>query len=454
VNEPPTADEDAKPAGTEALGGVARDHLLFQRFVLRVEEGPDAGLVYESSGDGVVVGTHASCGFVLTDSAVSRFHCEIGAGSGAPLIRDLGSRNGTRVDGVSVLAAPLGERERYNLSMGRSRLALEWGERDVKVPLSSRTRFGLLAAQSASMRRAFSMLESAAQSDVTVLLGGETGTGKDLAAESIHLASARRDAPFVVVDCGSIVESLLDAELFGHEKGAFTGADRAREGAFEAARGGTLFIDEIGELPLSLQPKFLRVIERREVQRLGSNQRLPVDVRLIAATHRDLRSDINNRRFRSDLFFRLAVIEVKLPSLRQRLDDLPLLVDSLLDNLEVTDPAMRSRLRAQPFLDELSRHDWPGNVRELKNFLERWVALEGRVSLTDEKLQPAAFADGLAFDIGKPLRGERERWLLHFEQQFLKALLAHHRDNVTEAAKAAGVARVHFYRLLHRCGLR
>jgi transcriptional regulator with PAS, ATPase and Fis domain len=297
------------------------------------------------------------------------------------------------------------------------------------------------------MRAAFALLEAAAASQSTVLLQGESGTGKDLAAESIHLESARRDGPFVVVDCGAVPANLLEAELFGYEAGAFTGATTARVGAFEAAAGGTLLLDEIGELALDLQPKLLRVIDRREVQRLGSTRRIPADVRVIAATNRNLKEEVNARRFRSDLYFRLAVLVVRMPPLRERTIDIPLLVEAILADLGDRDSPMARALGKGELLPDLLRHAWPGNVRELRNYIEATVVRGERA------LDPAA-TDEPRIDITLPLRAVREQWSRHVERRYLEQLLAAHGNNVSAAARVAGVDRVHLHRLLSRVGLR
>jgi transcriptional regulator with PAS, ATPase and Fis domain len=297
------------------------------------------------------------------------------------------------------------------------------------------------------MRTIYPLLEAAAASQTTILLQGESGTGKDLAAESIHLESARRDGPFIVVDCGAIPGPLLEAELFGHEAGAFTGANAARVGAFEAAAGGTLLLDEIGELALDLQPKLLRAIDRREIQRIGSTQRVPVDVRVIAATNRDLKSEVNSKRFRSDLYFRLAVLVVTMPPLRARTTDIPALVDSILERLGDRESAMARSLAGGELLPELMRHGWPGNVRELRNYIESCLARQEATLTAVPPSEPT-------IDITLPLRTVRERWLHHVERRYLEELLAAHNGNVSAAARAAGVDRVHMHRLLVKAGLR
>jgi transcriptional regulator with PAS, ATPase and Fis domain len=393
----------------------------------------------------MVIGADPKADLVIADTAMSKFHCEIRITDGAAVVRDLGSRNGTLVDRVPVIEAPL--RDGAVLAVGRTQLRFNVGTRQVEIPLSTRDRFGRLLGRSAAMRATFAVLEAAAASDSTVLLQGESGTGKDLAAESLHSESARRDGPFVVVDCGAIPANLLEAELFGFEAGAFTGATAQRIGAFEAADGGTILLDEIGELGIDLQPKLLRAIESREVQRIGSTERLAIDVRIIAATNRNLREEVNARRFRSDLYFRLAVLVVTLPPLRARAADMPLLVDAILDDLRAGESAMASALRGGELLPELLRHGWPGNVRELRNYIESCVVRQDRAGA-------AIAAEEPAIDVAQPLRVVRERWVRHVERRYLEQLLVIHGNNVSAAARAAGIDRVHLHRLLARVGLR
>ncbi len=314
------------------------------------------------------------------------------------------------------------------------------------------------------MRQLFDLLERAAASDATVLLEGETGTGKEVSAVSIHESSARSTGPFIVVDCGAIPAQLLESELFGYERGAFTGAVSARTGAFEAANGGTIFLDEIGELSLDLQPKILRALEGRHVKRVGSNNYVPVDVRVIAATNRNLKNEVAAKRFRSDLYYRLAVLNVRLPPLRERIDDLPALVNDALAHLGMSDEAV-APLRTQQFMDTLVHYSWPGNVRQLRNYVERRVALGESISLpgNDSSMLPpplepsdetAERGPELDIEVDQPLKQAREHWNNIFESRYLSALLARHGDNVASAARAAGVNRVHFYRLLWKHGLR
>jgi DNA-binding NtrC family response regulator len=293
-------------------------------------------------------------------------------------------------------------------------------------------------------------MERAAASDVTVLLEGETGTGKSQAAESIHRQSSRRDHSFLVVDCGALPPNLLESELFGHEKGAFTGAVTRRVGVFEEARGGTVFLDEIGELPLELQPKLLRVLEAREIRRLGTNSYTPVDVRIVTATNRDLRAEVNAGRFRSDLYFRLAVVKIPLPALRQRGEDMPLIVEKLISGLGA-DARVKATLLDPGFVAQLQRSAWPGNIRELRNHLERCVVLQETLlpGEGEESARPPGDA-ATQIDPRIPYPEARRRALDAFERQYVEALLQLHGGKVSQAAASADIDRVNLYRLIKR----
>jgi DNA-binding NtrC family response regulator len=418
------------------------------RFRVTVLDGATAGRSWQSDKDRCTIGFHELNDVVLEDATVSRFHCEIRVDARRALVHDLGSRNGTILDGVTVDQATL--KNGSLLRIGKLTLRFEVEDARVALPLSPRQSFGPLVGGSAPMRASFTLLERAAASDVTVLLEGETGTGKGEAAEAIHDASARREHRFIVVDCGAIPENLLESELFGHEKGAFTGADQKRVGAFEEAAEGTIFLDEIGELPLDLQPALLRVLENREIRRVGSNQYRPANVRVIAATNRDLRAEVNAGRFRPDLYFRLAVLRIPMPPLRERPEDIPAIVDKLLEALRAPEgPA--ATLRAPAFLAGLQRAAWPGNIRELRNHLEQRLLFQ---DLHESPADAAPPSLSIEVDAHRRYSEARRAVLDRFDATYLAALLREHQGKVSAAAAAAGMTRMNLYRLLKRCGLK
>jgi transcriptional regulator with PAS, ATPase and Fis domain len=438
---------------TELLRTRHRDRIEVRRFRLVVTAGPDTGRAFESGGEQAVVGSHEAADLRLEDRAVSRFHCEIRLGEDSVRLRDLGSSNGTRIAGVAVVDGFLTPGATF--AIGRSEIRFELSEGRVDVPLSREERFGRLVGASPAMRALFEVLERAAPSEATVLLQGESGTGKEIAAESIHMRSPRAGGPLIVVDCAALAPTLLESELFGHERGSFTGATSTRIGAAESATGGTLFLDEIGELPLDLQPKLLRLLERREVKRLGETRYRSVDVRVLAATNRNLKTLVNERRFRSDLYYRLAVVPVVIPPLRERVEDLPLLVEDLLRDLGLANRPDAAPLRQPEYLAELARHGWPGNIRELRHYIEHSILFSEPPALpaeieTGEGGKPAAADDGAPVEDDLPFRTARDRALAAFERRYLAATLERHGGNVTAAARSSGVDRAHFYRLLHR----
>jgi DNA-binding NtrC family response regulator len=320
------------------------------------------------------------------------------------------------------------------------------------VPPSERERFGAMAGRSIAMRELFAVLELAAPSDATVLIEGESGTGKELAARAVHDHSARARGPFVVVDCSAIPEHLIDSHLFGHVRGAFTGAERDRKGAFVEATGGTLFLDELGELPLPAQARLLRALEAQTVQPVGADRPVSVDTRVVAATHRDLSRMVAAKEFRFDLFYRLAVVHVALPPVRERLEDLPALVAAFY-KARNADPGPIDGEN----LERLRRHAWPGNVRELRNVLERaWALSGGTVPFRDLRLWvevQAAPAMNEVVDTALPFKEAKERWNDHFERRYLAAVFQAQGGNITRAAEHAGINRRHFRELLYKHGL-
>ena len=296
--------------------------LVFRATVLRVLAGPDAGRSVELPAARATVGSAADNDLVLRDESVSRHHLEIQVHDRGYLVRDLDSTNGTYYRGARIREALL--RVSGEIRLGATVLRFEQGK-EHSGSVSARASFGRLVGSAPAMQKVYGVLAAVAPTDVTVLIEGETGTGKELVAEQLHRQSARASYPFSVIDCGALSESLIESELFGHEKGAFTGAVGERVGIFEKTRGGTVFLDEIGELPLHLQTRLLRVLDQRTIRRVGSNVQRKVDVRLVAATNRKLDGEVAQGRFRQDLFYRLTVARVQLPALRDRPDDIRLL---------------------------------------------------------------------------------------------------------------------------------
>jgi DNA-binding NtrC family response regulator len=358
------------------------------------------------------------------------------------------------------------------IALGGTRLKFEPLGESVEIELADTDRFGSMIGRSVKMREMFARLEKLARTDTTVLVTGETGAGKELVAEALHDHSTRgqKDAPFVVLDCGSIPPNLIESELFGHERGAFTGATSSYAGAFERAHGGTVFLDEIGELPLAMQPKLLRVLERKEVRRVGGAKTIEVDVRIVAATNRDLGVEVNRGRFREDLYYRLAVARVHVPPLRERKDDLPLLIEHIL----ATTPGGETASIAQETIDLMMKHDWPGNVRELRNVIERAVLLaespehedalrrapapapRSEPSITVTPSQTATSADAsmtVPVDVGIPFKLAKQNVISEFERRYISRLLAQHDGNISAAARAAGIDRMSIHKMLHRLGL-
>jgi transcriptional regulator with GAF, ATPase, and Fis domain len=396
-------------------------------------------------GKRATIGSAPGVDIEIADSAVSRIHCELELHDDGLWIRDLRSTNGTFVGAIRVERARLDEGMRARV--GSTEIAVSYGSKKTLIELWPDDHFGPMLGESLAMRELFALLSRAAASDATVLIEGETGTGKELVARAIHEQSRRAAGPYVVVDCAAIAETLLEAELFGHGRGAFTGAVGARNGALLEAHGGTLFLDEIGELSLGLQPKLLRFLESRTVRRIGETQVRSVDVRVLAATHRNLRAMVNEGAFREDLYFRLAVLPVHVPPLRDRRDDIPLLVERFAPGAPELTP---ERVR------ELMHLPWLGNVRELRNFVERATTFGMAAALRMEGGARPESDPGEPFPdvrIDEPFKEIRERWTSRLERDYLVKALAHHQGNVSAVAKAAGLDRSYVYRLMLKHGL-
>jgi transcriptional regulator with GAF, ATPase, and Fis domain len=415
-----------------------------------------------SVGERVRIGKSHDNDLVLPDDTVSRRHCELERTASGIILRDLGSTNHTRVGSMTVREATIASGA--TITVGNVELILRSEPNRAQILPSESSHFGAALGPSLAMRTIFGVLERIAPTDAPVLLEGETGTGKDVLARSIHDKSPRRDGPFVVVDCGAVSYSLIESELFGHERGAFTGAVALRQGAFETVGRGTLFLDEVGELPLDVQPKLLRVLESGEYRRVGGNKTLLHTARIIAATKRNLREEVERSKFREDLYFRLSVVPITVPPLRLRRDDIPALVEHFLEHARKRDPAAASVSLSRETISALCAHDWPGNVRELRNILDRALYIATASGERDARLfdlPVAATAVPVSspraaetFDSSKSYRENRADFEADFERRYVSWLLDRHQGNISAAAREAKMDRKHLYDLARRHGLR
>ena len=431
---------------------------------LRVEvtHGPDRGRTHRASTDTITIGTADGNDLVLSDETVSRYHLELARQDDRIVVRDHGSTNGVSLGQAFLREATVSPG--VTLGLGRTQIRVDDGD-TVRVELHSDEALGDLRGRTAQMRGLMARITRAAATDVSALLLGETGVGKEVIARAIHTHSPRAGRPFEVVDCGALMPTLIASELFGHERGAFTSADRQHIGAFERADGGTLFLDEIGELPATLQSGLLGALERRSFRRLGGHDVINVDVRLICATNRDLRREVNAGRFRQDLYYRVAVLLLKIPPLRERTADIPLLVEHFLNEAghagsvdEVIPPSVMASLK---------HHHWPGNVRELRNFVEAAVAM-GETPHLDPYAAEGVAEDGDAENdsgqlfypsavrrLSKLSYKDARNALLHdFEIFYLQQLMDQCRGNVSKAARDAKMNRSYLIQMLKRHDIR
>jgi transcriptional regulator with GAF, ATPase, and Fis domain len=450
---------------TSAISTANPRQIHIRRAVIHCTGGSEAGESWLIEQDIIRIGSAKTCDIVITDPTVSRHHAEIRRGRDGVILRDLGSMNGTFVGHVRAKEVYLGPNTRFRV--GRTEFHFKTADEVIDVAPSSADHFESLVGASVAMREVFGLLERVAPTALTVLIYGETGTGKELAARAVHSRSRRAEGPFVVFDCGAAPDNLIESELFGHQRGAFTGAVESRPGMFELAHGGTIFLDEIGELPLELQPKLLRVLEQREVRRVGASKTKPIDVRVVAATNRDLREAVNVGRFREDLYYRIAVVEMSMPPLRARMGDLERLAHHLLersaDNATVQsfNPAV---------LEVFSAYHWPGNVRELNNVIARALPFCDGSEVTIEALpetlrssDPVTAQPGLEplptsemtppSPAPLPFKDAKDLLISAFERQYLVDLLDRHENNVTQAAQAANMDRKSITRLMKKHGI-
>lgn len=411
------------------------------------------------------IGKRADNDIVInSDKTVSRNHVEIeSTDDNQYILRDLNSTNGTLINGLKVKEAFLSQGDL--VQVGETKIEFESFDEKVQIEPSDEEFFGEMVGRSRKMRQIFGILGRISPSQATVIIEGETGTGKELVAKAIHDNSLRKDKPFVVFDCSAVAPNLIESELFGHMKGAFTGAVKDRMGAFEAAQGGTLFLDEIGELTIDLQPKLLRALEQREIKRVGSTQSRSLDVRVICATNRNLKDEVEEGKFREDLYFRLSVVKIQLPPLRERLEDIPLIVEKLL---------ARARYNRKPdgqyyvtrieddALKILQRYGWPGNVRELNNILERAVSFAQDGAIHGQDLQyifsevqsgEEATVRLQSIDTDMPFKEAKQAVVETFEKEYLQELLDRNKGNVSAAAREAKIDRKHLRNLLIKYGI-
>jgi DNA-binding NtrC family response regulator len=414
-----------------------------------VIKGPDRGEQVSLADKAVTFGSAPNCDLVLSDKTVSRRHVEAYLDGNQTIVRDLGSTNGTYIQGSRFKEIAVG----FGAEIKLGKTVIKFlPEEEVVEPVEVESdHFGQLYGRDVKMRRLFALLEDIAPNDATVLIEGETGTGKELIAEEIHNHSRRSGGPFVVFDCGAVPHELIESALFGHVKGSFTGAVQDRRGAFAEANGGTIFLDEIGELAIDLQPSLLRALDKRSVRRVGSNQYDRVDVRVIAATNRDLRDEVVKKTFREDLYYRLAVIRVHLPPLRERGRDIDLLVEHFIKQFSGNTPR-------KPTVDDMQRlkaYGWPGNVRELRNVMERACVLAKGDSLA---LDDALGADGigqpaLGIRTDLPFKEAKGQLVELFEREYIVDLMKRHKMNLSAAAREAQIDRKHLRELIRKYGL-
>ncbi|MGC4117630.1 MAG: sigma 54-interacting transcriptional regulator [Myxococcales bacterium] len=449
--------------GEEELG---RDHthtstvfqlpnvLKVKKCRLAIASGPGQGKEFITDHERLRIGTHPANDLVLEDRTVSRQHIEIAHTDKGFLLIDLESTNGTWLDGRRVERAYL--QPNAQIRIGNTVLAFVPVDEEIILEPEREASLSGMIGHSVRMRQIFGLIKKIAPMNVPVVIQGETGTGKELAAHAIHEYSPRRKGPFLVLDCGAIPPNLIESEFFGHEKGSFTGATSARPGAFERANGGTIFLDELGELRLDLQPKLLRVLENREVRRVGANDVIEVDVRVIAATNRDLAKEVAQGNFREDLYFRLSVINIQLPPLRERREDIPHLARAMLSDPEVV--ARHGPLRISPAaMNVLMNYGWPGNVRELTNVVSHVLTFaEGEEIQVDhlpprlrgqEKQAPLPFNEHLSFKEAK------EQLLENFEREYLSTVLKRCGGNISQAARESGLHRKSIERLVKKYSL-
>ncbi|MBU1431441.1 sigma 54-interacting transcriptional regulator [Myxococcota bacterium] len=414
----------------------------------------------------ITIGAMEDNDLTLRDETVSRYHCRISQEGNAYVLQDLNSTNGSFIDKVRIKEAYL--TPGCVLSLGKTKIRFQSVDEQVHIRPLKDERFGEIIGTNVRMRELFGILEKIAPSDATVIIEGETGTGKEVVARTIHEKSLRAKQPFIIFDCSAVPENLIESELFGHEKGSFTGAIMARPGLFEMAHNGTIFLDELGELSVDLQPKLLRVLETREVRRVGGTRSVKVNVRVVAATNRKLEEEVKAGRFRQDLYYRLSVVRIFLPSLRERPEDIPLLVRHFLRqgrfNRDV-DGQMKVKGLSIDTLNHLLPYPWPGNVRELLNVMERACSFCEGVTLSPDDLprhvieqgSPPPSAPRRPAPPSRPpinplvsFKDAKEQIVSDFEREYIFDLLQRHQFNISHASREADIDRKYFRKLMKK----
>ncbi|QQR90383.1 MAG: sigma 54-interacting transcriptional regulator [Myxococcales bacterium] len=471
---PDTSAENFSPTKITYVGGRPTTITLRRCKLVVVQDGEAKQHVFDR--DVINVGAMDDNDVVVDDETVSRNHCKIFREGNHYILQDLNSTNGTFINRVRIREAFL--RPNCTIRVGKTDVHFAPVDEQVEIVPSDKDRFGDMIGKNAKLREIYAILEKIAPTDATVVIEGETGTGKEVVARTVHQQSPRREGPFIVFDCGAVPENLIESELFGHEKGSFTGAVSTRQGVFELANGGTVFLDELGELASDLQPKLLRVLEQREVKRVGGSRPIKVDVRVVAATNRDLEEEVRAGRFREDLFYRLSVVRISLPPLRDRLEDIEALVHHFLDTCHFNrnaDGTHKVTAFSPETLECLHGYAWPGNIRELLNIVERAVSFSESDSLevqdlpdhvakperriksqirsttagSDDDDQQLIDSADLAALSGN-FKEAKEQWVSAFEKDFIAQLLKQNDNNISHAAREAGIDRKYFRKLMKK----
>ena len=482
-NRPPAPE----PTRLIHIGGRPKTlHLRRIKLVYQPKTGRAQEFIFDKTP--ISVGAMEDNDLVIEDDTVSRYHCRLLQERETYVLQDLESTNGTFINRVRIREAWL--TPGCTINLGDTSLSFTPVDETMEIKPSNRDRFGGIIGQNVKLREIYGILEKVAPTNATIVIEGETGTGKEVVAHAIHQASSRADKPFMVFDCSAVPDNLIESELFGHEKGAFTNAISTRQGVFELANTGTIFLDELGELGLEMQPKLLRVLEQREVKRVGASKAAKVDVRVIAATNRDLEEEVKAGRFRQDLFYRLSVVRIRLPALRERKDDIKLLVAHFLNNLSFNrkaDGQPKVRGVTAEALELMIAYNWPGNVRELLNMCERAVSFAEGLEITAEDLPdyvrnvspsgngPRKIIATSAVDpkeeapkslpvtpvqiatdtvpaghLEMTFKDAKEKWVSSFEREYILHLLKKNNNNISHAARESDIDRKYFRKLMKK----